>query len=127
MKKRFIALILLICMALSVFQASAADETDTEAVKMNFIDVNETHPAYKEILYLFENEIINGKSDTMFAPDDFIKREELAKILSLGFKLTDIKNAPVFYDVPIGTWYAQYVQLVGATGFMKGISYGPSY
>lgn len=122
MKKRFIALILLICMALSAFQASAADETDTEAVKMNFTDVNETHPAYKEILYLFENEIINGKSDTMFAPDDFIKREELAKILSLGFKLTDTKNAPVFYDVPIGTWYAQYVQLVGATEFMKGVS-----
>lgn len=122
MKKRLIALILLMCMLIGAFPVSAAENTAAEEVKMKFVDVDENHSAYNAILYLFQNGIINGKSETLFCPNDFLKREELAKILSLGFKLSDSNNSPVFYDVPAGIWYAPFVQLVSATGFMKGVS-----
>lgn len=122
MRKRFIALILLLCMVAGAFSANAAETAATEEVKMNFTDVGESHPAYSAILYLFENGIINGKSENLFYPDDFLKREEFAKILVKSLETTKTDGAPIFKDVPAGAWYADYVRSAAAAKVMTGIS-----
>ncbi|MBQ8588433.1 MAG: S-layer homology domain-containing protein [Clostridia bacterium] len=122
MKKRFTALLLLMCLIIGILPAEASEDASAEVPKMCFADVTEEQPAYSAIEYLYENGVINGKSETIFAPEDNLTREELAKILVIAFELTETKNAPIFYDVPVGTWYAEYVQKLGASGLVQGIS-----
>lgn len=116
MKKRFLALVLLLCMVIGAFPARA------EETKLKFTDVGENHPAYSAVLYLFEKGIINGKSETLFCPEDFLKREEFAKILSKSLSSTPAEDAPVYSDVPEDAWYADYVRSSGVASLMIGIS-----
>ena len=125
MKKKLIALTLLLCMCLSLVPVYAEEGETTEEKaenKISFSDVSEEHKAYDAIMDLALKGIINGKSKNKFCPDDSLKREEFAKILTSAFELTDTKNSPVFYGVPVGTWYASFVQIVGASKLMTGIS-----
>ena len=116
MKKRFLALMLLLCLVVGVFPARA------EETKLKFTDVGENHPAYSAVLYLFENGIINGKSETLFCPDDFLKREEFAKILSKSLSSAPTEDAPIYSDVPEDAWYADYVRSSAEANLMIGIS-----
>lgn len=121
MNKRLLALIVVLCLMAGTVPAYAEDAQEA-APYVKFDDVTDGHPAFDAVTYLAENGIINGKTQNMFFPDDYLRREELAKILALGFELSTTDNAAVFYDVPIGTWYAHYVQLVSASGLMNGVS-----
>ena len=122
MKKRFVALMLLLCMTIGVLPANATDVAAAEKIKMNFTDVDENHPAYSAILYLFENEIINGKTETLFYPDDFLRREEFAKILSKSLASSPAPDAPIYYDVADDAWYTDYVRSTVVSVLMNGVS-----
>ena len=117
MKKRFIASVLFMSLMLSVFPCGAEE---TKAV--SFADVSLTDKAYTAITYLVQKEIINGKTNTEFCPEDFLKREEFAKILFQLEALSETENAPIFIDVPAGVWYAPFVGSVAVSGDMTGIS-----
>ena len=121
MKKRLlsVALALLMCVSLLPVCAQEAAEVTPE---VSFTDVPEGHAFYDAVMYLAKQGIINGKTETEFCPDDSLKREEFAKILSCSFGLSSTSGAPIFYDVPVGTWYATYVQHVAASKLMNGIS-----
>lgn len=122
MKKRWIAWLLLLCLCCGVFSAWA-EEGEAEAEQpVGFADVSAENEAFEAVMYLAERGIVNGKTETEFCPDDGLKREEFAKILAAAFSLTAQDNAPVFYDVPAGTWYADFVRSVSAAGYMQGIS-----
>ena len=123
MKKRFLALMLLLCMVVGTFPARAEETAAAEEPKLKFTDVGEDHPAYSAILHLFEQGIINGKSETLFGPEDFLKREEFAKILSKSLGTTTPSGtAPIYNDVLAGAWYADYVRSSGVVNLMSGIS-----
>ena len=121
MKKRLlsVALARLMCVSLLPVCAQEAAEVTPE---VSFTDVPEGHAFYDAVMYLAKQGIINGKTETEFCPDDSLKREEFAKILSCSFGLSSTSGAPIFYDVPVGTWYATYVQHVAASKLMNGIS-----
>ena len=121
MKKKLIALVLSICICLYLVPVYA-ETNESIGDQVYFDDVSEEHKAYDAIKHLASMGILNGKSETKFYPEDSLKREEFAKILTNAFELSDIENAPIFYDVPVGTWYAPYVQKVAVSGLMNGIS-----
>lgn len=94
-----------------------------ESVKYNpFNDVPTSHYAYEAISYLYIHDIINGKSEAWFAPEDNIKREEFAKVIAtaLGEELST--NTGSFIDVASGSWYEPYVETTKASGIYKGIT-----
>lgn len=119
--KKVIALILILCMCISVVSVSAND-AETNDKQIIFSDVSESDSSYTAVMYLAEKGIISGKGNSLFCPNDTLKREELAKIITNAFGLDLSENAPVFKDVPAGVWYADCVRTVAQHELMKGIS-----
>lgn len=76
-----------------------------------FKDVKVTDEYYAPIAALVEAGIIEGYNDKTFKPGEPLTRAQMSKIISLGFKLDEVKltNTP-FTDVKAGDWYADYVQ-----------------
>lgn len=64
--------------------------------------------------------IINGKTETLFAPGDQVTRAEVAALLARmsGQKATD--TACGFDDVPAESWYAPYVAWAAQAGVTNG-------
>ncbi len=122
MKRKIISLLLIAAMLipLPAMAEEAAQLPDSDN-KNTFTDVDTNHAAYEAVMYLAQQGIINGKSKNTFAPEDSLKREEFAKILSNAFELSDGNNIPVFNDVLAATWYAPYIGKVSTSGLMQGI------
>ena len=100
-------------------------KTEPAPAKISFTDVPETHWAYSSITSLAESGIISGRADKSFAPDDEIKREELAKILAEAFlSTTSAESDNSFSDVEKAAWYEGYVYAMYEKGIIKGIDNG---
>lgn len=121
MKSKWIALVLAAVLCVGSVPVWAEESADTEEKQISFVDVPDGHEAYEAVMSLAASGVVNGKSDTEFAPDDSLKREEFAKILVNAFNLSENSKAPVFNDVPAGTWYANYVRAAAASGLVEGI------
>ena len=121
MKNRIISLLLIALMCFSL-PVSAEENTVEEAPKLKFTDVQENSEEYTAISYLVEKEIMNGKSKTLFCPQDNLKREEFAKILAKVLDLKETASSPVYTDVPAGAWYASFARAAGASKLILGVS-----
>ena len=90
-------------------------------LKPPFTDVEDS-----SVTVLWNNGIINGKSETQFCPYDFITREELATILKriYGFMGNDRSNAGdgILFDdnAEISEWAKDSVSFVSSHGIMIG-------
>lgn len=84
-----------------------------------FSDVSPEHWAYDAISYFYSAEVINGMNDTIYAPDENISREQLAKLLSVLFGKTATVDTPTFVDVPKERWSYPFIESVKAylTGY----------
>lgn len=69
--------------------------------------------------------VINGKSDTEFAPGDTVTRAEFAKMLMGAFGLaSDSYATSSFRDVSTDAWYFQFVEAAYNLGIINGIADG---
>lgn len=68
--------------------------------------------------------IISGKKEGMFYPHDYIKREEMAKILVLAFDITAGDADASFTDVVPESWYEKYVHTLVSSGGASGTGNG---
>lgn len=92
------------------------------AQKALFDDVSDSHWAFKQIDFLKKQNIISGKDDNNFCPNDYLKREELTKIIVSAFDITGSANAVAFEDVVSGAWYESYIKVASSNGIIKGTS-----
>ena len=92
---------------------------NTEADNGIFADIKTSHWAYQSVLSLVNKNIIS--KDTNFRPNDYITREEFAKIISVVFEPIADKY-PNFVDVDASSWYAPYINSVYSADLVKGIS-----
>lgn len=95
---------------------------------LEFSDIPSSHPNYKAIAFLFEDEVINGYSDGTFKPDGKINRAELMKMISAFMyreetsgNVSAYKNC--FPDVK-EEWFAPYVCFGKEKGFINGYADG---
>lgn len=80
--------------------------------------------AEQAVIYLTEKRVVNGKSETEFAPADLITREEFAAMLVRAFA-NDIEAAEVsFSDADKDEWYNEYLGKAVAAGFVNGYDDG---
>ena len=123
MKKRFLAILLTICMVLSMAPAALAAETDP------FTDVNSADWYYDEVQYVYENDLMKGTSDTTFSPDTTVSRAMIVTILYRLEGQPTVSTAGTFTDVAAGQYYTEAVewgyanQIIG--GYGSGL-FGPS-
>ncbi|MGM9578456.1 MAG: S-layer homology domain-containing protein, partial [Evtepia sp.] len=79
------------------------------------------HPNQAAIEALTARGIINGITDTSFAPDKTMTRAQFATIVVRGLGLPE-KTSQVFDDVKAGDWFAPYVGSAYAYGIVNGKS-----
>ena len=92
-----------------------------KVLNIKFEDLNSVQWAYKAISVLFEKGIINGKSETLFMPNDQVTREEFVKMIVCAFSLNDKTYENVFSDVDTSAWYAPYVSVAYQKGICNGV------
>jgi len=76
--------------------------------------------AENAIDYLYENGVINGKAEKVFAPSDNVTREEFAKMAALAFGIESKASDASFTDVSKDAWYSEYVWCLAEAGIING-------
>lgn len=101
---------------------------DTETDEMGFVDVNESDWFYDSVSYVASENLMNGKTRTIFAPNDTATRAEVATVL---WRMDDCLQANLllkYSDVPGNTWYTEAVRWATAAKVVNGYSstkFGP--
>ena len=98
----------------------AGTTSETKVIKFNDID----HVAWAKdaIFGLAEKGIVNGFADGIFAPDEYVKREELVKMVVLCLNEKPSMSKHPFADVKSDVWYAPYVSKAYEMNLIQGIS-----
>jgi len=101
-----------------------------KSLPAGFTDVNQTDWYYDYVNWGYANGIVNGLSDTVFAPDASITREQMAIMLckfatSSNMELEQVANSITFTDAHIiNSWSIDYVNTVVGAGIMGGYPEG---
>jgi len=114
--KRILSLILVAVMLLAAVPAVAADG------EIPFTDVNSKKWYYSAVVSAYESGVMQGKTETTFAPMENMTRAQLVTILSrLVFAETEGKGANLtFKDVKKKAWYADAVGWAVEKGLVTG-------
>lgn len=118
--KKIISVLLVCVMLISLFcSVSVFAEYD----KVRFTDITPTPTnGYLNIKSLVEKGIMEGYTETTFAPGRAITREQVAKVIVLAAKAPLTSNTGSFSDVKSGAWYEVYVESALAANLMTGVS-----
>lgn len=101
------------------------DETAKTQITRSFDDIDGVAWASEAIHALVDKNIINGKSAGVFAPDDFVTREEFAKILVIAMGLENESFiGGEFKDTVENEWYYKYVYIAKEHNIINGIGGG---
>ena len=91
-------------------------------VKSSFADTDDA-----EVAFLANSGIINGRSETKFAPNDDITREEAAVILTNTAEFMDVKEDITLFDTvfsdydTVSDWAKESVRKMDSLGIMRGV------
>ena len=102
-------------------------ERNPDVKKMNIVSPEKTfvditgHTNQLAIEALAARNIINGKNENLFDPQNTMTRAEFAAIMVRGLGLP-VKGETVFADVTDKDWFYEYVNTAYCYGIIKGIS-----
>lgn len=94
----------------------------TTAASSGFKDLANVSWAKEAILALKEKNIVSGKTDDSFCPDDLVTREEFTKMVVSAFEITASNTQISFMDVSVGSWYYDCVAAAAGNGIIYGVS-----
>jgi len=100
-----------------------SEETVTPVIpepQLPFNDVDESFWGYNNIKELYSLKLINGVSDTEFAPQNNIKREEFVALLVRMAGLYDTAENAGFTDVDADAWYKDVLNVAYSSGIIGG-------
>ncbi|MFC4779416.1 bifunctional 2',3'-cyclic-nucleotide 2'-phosphodiesterase/3'-nucleotidase [Paenibacillus sp. GCM10023252] len=96
--------------------------TNIPADVKSFEDVSEKYWAYGVIRELVKRGVVQGVSETKYAPERDVTRAEFAALLAKYLKLKPAAAPAPFSDVAVGSWYASVVASVYEAGIVEGKS-----
>lgn len=97
-------------------------EKQPDPEKFLFADVKANAAwAGEAVAALYEKGVIKGKTETEFAPNDSITREEFTTLVVNMCGLQSGAAQSAFTDVPADVWYAPYVAAAYENGLVSGI------
>lgn len=94
-------------------------EEDNDTV---FTDLGGYDWAIEAISALYNDGIISGRSDTIYAPADNVTRSEFIKMVVLAFNILDNGGRIPFTDVSEDGWDREYISAAYNSGIIDGIS-----
>ena len=94
-------------------------DVDGDAV-VPFVDVKSDDYGIVAIAYCASHGIVNGYEDTTFRPNEYITRQEAAKMISVAMGVSNISDELYTDDAKIADWASDYVYMAKAAGLMKG-------
>ena len=106
-------------------QTDSIDENKAQEINKNiFDDIDDVEWAKEAIVYLAERKIINGVGGGRFAPNDFVTRAEMAKMIA-GVFLTEFDGGEnPFSDVSESDWSCEYIKKAYSAGVISGYEDG---
>lgn len=111
--------------AKSEFIITTTETAEDKTILFNiFSDLSGFDWAEQAIVYLAERKIVNGKSDEIFAPKDFVTREEFAAMLVRAFVTMEDVTDVTFKDAVPGAWYNEYLKKAVSAGIVTGYDDG---
>ena len=89
-----------------------------------FTDVGRNDDCYDAVKYLYENEIMNGTSDTLFSPNAELTRGMVVTILYRMEGEPFTLGSKSFSDVKAGRYYSEAVEWAAENGIVNGFTDG---
>lgn len=86
---------------------------------MPFADVNSGHWFYNAVKFVYENRMMSGMTDTVFAPDTTTNRGMIVTIL-YRMEGSPAAGTPKFTDVPADKYYAKAIAWATDKGIASG-------
>ena len=96
-------------------------QTEEPAPAEPFPDVDENDWFYDEVVYVYENGLMNGVENNQFAPNTATNRAMLATILYRLAGEPAVSGDLPFTDVKSGTWYTDAVLWAAQNGIVNGL------
>ena len=87
-----------------------------------FTDVKITDWFYASVKYVSQNNLMNGVSETAFAPDNALTRAMLVTALYRAEGEPATNRSIPFADIEMGSWYANAVTWAQQNGIINGVS-----
>ena len=97
---------------------------EPEETKISFVDVKESHWFYDAVTYAAENELMNGMSEDIFAPNKPLTREMLAMVLYNVEGKPENTGINTFTDVKDNMWYTDAILWANENDIVAGYDNG---
>ncbi len=97
-------------------------ENTNEVITETFHDLNTVSWAKEAICYLADKNVLNGRENGLFYPDDLVTREEFVKMITLALHILDDSAETSFTDVECGRWSYPYIASGVAAAIINGVS-----
>lgn len=94
---------------------------ERKSTSAEFADLDSVPWAKDSITELAEREILSGREENIFAPLDYVTREEFIKILVSALGISTDNHKCSFNDVAEDSWCYRYVAAGFANGIVNGI------
>ena len=91
---------------------------------MSFQDVHTSDWYYDDVRYVTEHGLMNGVSQTRFAPEETLTRGMIVTILHRMEGEPKAASSGTFTDVPNGQWDTEAVEWAAANGIVNGYGNG---
>lgn len=101
---------------------SLPSENTNEVITETFHDLNTVSWAKEAICYLADKNVLNGRENGLFYPDDLVTREEFVKMITLALHILDNSAETGFTDVECGRWSYPYIASGVAAAIINGVS-----
>lgn len=139
MKKRFLSFSMAACMVFLLTMTACAAEVpaagggaDLDRAKLTsesqpasaFTDVSADAWYAEAVEYCRQNDLMNGTSDTTFAPEETLTRAMLVTILWRQAERPVVNYLMRFSDVPEGQWYSEAVRWAASEQLVNGYGDG---
>ncbi|MSB19385.1 S-layer homology domain-containing protein, partial [Flavonifractor plautii] len=98
--------------------------TAAEPEGLPFTDVTSGDWFYDAVAYVYDKGMMEGTTDTTFAPTMNLTRSMIAQVLYNLEERPEAPGAAGFTDVAAGAWYADAVNWAAARGIVKGYDTG---
>jgi hypothetical protein len=96
--------------------------TNSRVAQATFLDVNESHPFYNEIMYLSDRNIARGTVGDAFLPEEEVTRAAAATMIGRALGLDGSKRTSSFSDVSSQSYAAGYIDSAVEKGIIRGYS-----
>lgn len=94
----------------------------TPETKITFTDVKENDWFAENVKYVVENGLMNGTTETEFAPNDNLTRAMLVTILYRAVGEPEVNKSMPFADVTADSYYANAVIWAQQNGIVSGVN-----